>query len=46
MAKRKKQSETTHEVSLITLVDKSSPVSEAIVRFGLISNSHLLRIDK
>lgn len=28
MAKRKKQSETTHEVSLITLVDKSSPVSE------------------
>lgn len=28
MAKRKKQSETTHAVSLITLVDKSSPVSE------------------
>lgn len=28
MVKRKKQSETTHAVSLITLVDKSSPVSE------------------
>lgn len=28
MAKRKKQSEATHAVSLITLVDKSSPVSE------------------
>lgn len=28
MAKRKKPTETTHAVSLITLVDKSSPVSE------------------